>query len=247
MWRTAMIAIAVIGLPNEVQAQRHFAPPRPYAPVAVALPETINDARLDDFRLDVIKVASTSIYAELAALVIDHGFFWGRDFGRQFDPRKPGVDNLAAALRLEHDNGAGWRALAALAAEPRATPLESRLGVVCAPGSPGFDGIALDRLVLATRTDAAEWAYLRSADVALRTAPDTDAAAIEILGLHFIRTFERDKPARGKAGWTRVVAPSGRIGFVAPGALRRLNPPRLCYGKDAADRWRIAGYISGSD
>jgi hypothetical protein len=247
MWRTATITIAAIGLLNEVQAQRYIAPPKPYEPIAVTLPEASADGGLDAFRLDVVKAAGTRIYAELAALVVGHGFFWGRDFSRQFDPHRPGVDNLAAALRLEHDNGAGWRALAALAAESRVTPLESRPGVVCAPGAPVYDGIALDRLVIATRTDAAEWAYLRSADVALRAAPDTNAAAIEMLGLHFIRTFARDGPARGQAGWTRVVTPSGRIGFVAPGALQRLNPARLCYGKDAADRWRIVGYIGGSD
>ena len=57
---------------------------------------------------------------------------------RTFDPRKPAVDNLAAAIALEQGNGAGWDTLAAFAAEATVEPLESRPGVVCAPARPAM-------------------------------------------------------------------------------------------------------------
>lgn len=240
---TVMFASAM--LLGTAQGERHVAPVRPYEPVAVTLPAPQADDALDTLRLELARVAKAKIYADLARLVAARGFFWGRDIGDRFDPRKPGVDNLAAALRLEHDGGAGWADLERLAGEPGTLPLESRPGVVCAPAVPRFDTIAFDRLVEATRTEAGDWSYARFADVAIRAAARTDATAIEVLGLHFVRVLE---PGGSRhAGWTQVVAPSGAVGFVAPDTLRPLNAAQLCYGKDLTGRWQVAGYISAGD
>ncbi|MFN3566541.1 MAG: hypothetical protein ACK4V1_11235, partial [Burkholderiaceae bacterium] len=43
--------------------------------------------------------ARRRVYADLARLVVPQGFFWERDFARRNDGRRPGVDNLAAAVR----------------------------------------------------------------------------------------------------------------------------------------------------
>jgi hypothetical protein len=224
-------------------------PPAPYAPVAVTLPPEFDDASLAAFRAELALVAKGRIYAELARRTVAHGFFWDRDLGSAFNPRRPAVDNLAAALRLEHSDGAGWRTLAALAGEASAVPLEARPGIVCAPGRPTFDGIALDQLIDTTRTDPPDWAYPRT-ETMVRASPRTNAVMVEMLGLHFVRVlgFEgKDGEAPSRTLWARVVAPSGKTGFVAPGTLMSLNAERLCYGKDATGRWHIAGYIGGGD
>jgi hypothetical protein len=244
MRRFMTIAIATAALFGAAQAERRVAPVRPYVPVAVTLPERHADADLAAFRQELAKVAEARVYADLARLTVARGFFWGRDFGNRFDPHRPGVDNLAAALRLEHDGGAGWTILEKLVAEAGALPLESHPGVVCAPGPPRFDTIAFDQLVDATRTAATDWAYTRAPDIAVRAAPHTDAAALEILGLHFVRVLERGGAA---GGWIRVAAPGGAVGFVAPDTLRALNAPRLCYRKDSTGAWQIAGFIDRGD
>jgi len=244
MRRLLILAIATAALIGAAVAERRIAPVRPYAPVEVTLPRPSDDMALDTFRAELAKIAKRKVYAELAHLVAAQEFFWGRDFGRTFDARKPGVDNLALALRLEHDGGAGWLALAQLAGETGMTPLESRPGVVCAPGLLGFDAIAFDRLIGETRTEPADWAYTGMADIAVRTAPQIGAATLEMLGLQFVRVLES---ANTPGGWTLVVGPSGAVGFVAPGALRRFGAARLCYAKDATGRWQIAGYIGTGD
>ena len=82
-----------------------------------------------------------------------------------------------------------------------------------------------------------DWAYTTAPDAAVRAAPQIGAATLEILGLHFVRVLEPS------VGWTKVATPGGAVGFVAPGALRRLEAPQLCYAKDPAGRWQITGFI----
>jgi hypothetical protein len=50
----------------------------------------------------------------------------------------------------------------------------------------------------------------------------------------------------GREPWPRVALPDGKIGYVAPGHLILLAAVRLCYIKDLAGRWRIAGVISAA-
>ena len=222
---------------------------KPYQPVAVKLPPALADESLAAFRKELAAVAERRIYAELARLVISHGFFWERDFDRRFDARKPPVDNLAAAIRLEHLSGAGWAALAAFAAEPSAAELPGRLGVFCAPAPPDYDVTDLDRVIDTIRSNAMDWAYPRADKTPVRAAAQPQAATVETLGLHFVRvlgsTAEGNDPDVKRAAWTRVATPSGKAGFVAPGALLSLAAPRLCYGKDAFGRWRIVGFVTG--
>jgi len=140
-----VIAVSCSALPGAAQSPPR--PPKPYAPVAVTRPAVSDDARFIAFRAALAAAAKTRIYGEVAPLVLAQGFFWDRDFGQHFDPRRPAVDNLAAAIALEQANGAGWDALAAFAAEAAVEPLESRPGVVCAPARPNYDGVAFSRLL----------------------------------------------------------------------------------------------------
>src|SRR5215212_6774407 len=117
-------------------AQSQPRPPRPYEPVTITRPAASDDVTFALFRAALGVAVKTRRYAELAPFVLERGFFWGRDFGQRFDPRKPSADNLAVAIALEHGNGTGWQALAEFAAEATVEPLESRPGVICAPARP---------------------------------------------------------------------------------------------------------------
>jgi hypothetical protein len=222
---------------------------RPYRPVPVSLPVVADDPELEAFRSEIVAVAKSRVYVELERLVAVQGFFWDRDFTGSFSSRQPAVDNLAAALGLERSNGRGWASLARLATEKTIGPLTGRLGILCAPGEPGYDGVAFDQAIDAARSTAQEWSYLRADKTAVRAAPKNSAAVVDTLGTILVRVLEfqsKDKePESIRAAWARVATPAGKIGFVAPGALAPLAPERLCFGKDGFGRWRIAGFVSG--
>ena len=244
----AFTALPLATLAAAAQAPR---PPKPYAPVAITRPAASDDASFVAFRAALAAKAKSRIYAELAPLVLAQGFFWGRDFGQAFDPRKPAVDNLAAGIALEQGNGAGWDTLAAFAAEATVEPLDSRPGIVCAPARPGYDGVAFSRLLDMTATTGIDWAYPRADETPMHAAPRPDAAKAGALGRHLVRLMGFEGPdsdvAPGRRLWARVTLPDGKPGFVASGRLMSLTAERLCYVKDSAGAWRIAGYIAGGN
>ena len=244
-----LLVVAVSWMPVWAMAETPPRPAKPYAPVTITRPPPFEDTGLATFRAMLALVAKSRVYAELAPIVVSQGFFWGRDFGQHYDPRRPAVDNLAAAISLESGNGAGWNVLATFAADASAEPLESRPGVLCAPAPPAYDSIEFSKLLDFTDTNAADWAYQRDDATPVRAAPQQDAAEIGTLGAHLVRVLAFDS-SNGDAAvshkpWTRVVLPDGKIGYVAPGRLISLAAARLCYVKDLAGRWRIAGVISG--
>src|SRR5262249_24071856 len=155
-----------------------------------------------------------------AKIVVAKGFFWEREDGKPA-PKKPGVDILAQALNLAAKDGSGWDALAGFAGEPTAAPLPERKEVLCAPADPTYDERELEELAQTTQTDPLEWGYPLKAGVEVRETPNATAPVIEKLGLNFVRVLDDDSPnAANTAGeWLRVVAPSGKVGFVAGDAL----------------------------
>jgi hypothetical protein len=252
---TTLALTAMTALIGAAQAEP-VPPVRPYARVDVAPPEPFEDASFEAFRHELAAVARRRVYAELARLTATQGFFWVRDFARAFDPHRPAVDNLAAAVRLEHGAGTGWNALAAFAAESAAAPLPAHPGAICAPRQPRFDETEFDRLIRQSGVEPIAWAYPNNDSTALRAAPNIAAATIETLGRTFVRLLGANDagraavdrvPAFGDTQWAAVAAPSGKSGFVAPGALLSLASPRLCYAKDEVARWRIIGYIGAGD
>jgi hypothetical protein len=242
-----LLPLALLTWPLAAHAQS----PKPYAPVAITRPAAHADESFAAFRARLAAVAKRRIYAELTPLVEPHGFFWGRDFGGGFDPRKPGVDNLANAVALEQDNGAGWDRLAGFSAEPAAEPLASRPGVVCAPAQPDYDGVAFSKLLETTYTRGTDWAYPREDETTVRAAPQPNAAAVGAFGLVFIRLlgFEGagNESNSSRNRWARVALPDGKIGFVAPDGLMSRTDAQLCYIKDLVAGWRVAGYIAGGN
>jgi hypothetical protein len=223
----------------------------PYRPVAVTIPTVARDPTFETFRKELAGIAQRKDRSGLAGRVVGSDFFWERDFGGGFDPAKPGIDNLVAALGLDSDDGSGWEALAAFAAEPTAAPLPGRATVICTPAVPRYDESALEKLVEESQTDGLDWMYPRSAGVPVRATPQPRAAVIDTLGLALVRTlgFEggdtNADPIR--AAWVRVVTPSGKVGFVAPNTLLSPYTDRLCFAKDSGGAWKIAGYVGGGD
>jgi hypothetical protein len=244
---SALTALALLIVPGGADPTER--PPKPYPVVAITLPAETADPSLWAFRETLAAVARSRLYAELARLVEPQAFFWERDFAHEFDPRRAAVDNLAAAIRLEHADGTGWQALAAYAAEPAVEPLVSRPGVVCAPAPPIYDGIAFARMLDETYGADFDWTYPRSDGTPIRSAPEAGAPLLDTLGLHFVRRLgiaQADGAAASNRNrWARIVTPAGLLGFVAPGSLGSLKSERLCYSKDAIGRWRIAGVIAG--
>ncbi len=225
--------------------------PKPYEPVVVKPQAASEDANFETFRNELAAVAKGRVYAALERLVAAQGFFWDRDFNGGFDRKRPAVDNLAAAFKLERRDGMGWSTLAAFAAESTTTPFTGRPAIVCAPGEANFDGVEFDHLLDDTRSKPRDWVYPRADKLAVHAAPRSNAIAIDTLDLTLVRLLgylgKDNEPDTLRAAWARIITPGGKTGFVAPGTLRSLSPERLCYGKDGFGRWRITGYVGAGE
>jgi hypothetical protein len=243
---TLLFPLALICAPLPGFAQSGA--PKPYEPVAITRPAAFGGEGFAVFRAQLAAVAKRRLFANLEPLIDRQGFFLGRDFRNNFDPNKPALDNLAVAVALERDNGAGWQRLEELAADPAADPLASRPGVVCAPAVPNYDGVAYAQLLRTSYTSDTDWAYPRADETTVRAAPQSDAATVGKIGAVFVRLlgFEGtdSEPNPGRKQWARVALPDGKTGFVAPNSLMSLTAAQLCYTKDLVAGWRIAGYIA---
>ena len=227
------------------QAQGQPAPPKPYKPVAVTAPKPTTDAGLAALRKQIATIAEKKDRAGLAQLVVAQGFFWMKESGDGANKAKSGIDNLAAAVGLDDKDGGGWDALADFASDESAVPFPDRKGVMCGPAGPQFNEQELDKVAQATGTDIGEWGYPVEAAVEVRGAAQATAPVIEKLGMHFVRVMP--EAAGGSEEFMRIVTPSGKVGFVAGGAVAPLGSDQLCYGKDARGAWKIVGFLGGAE
>ena len=236
-----LTAPAVAQLPSE--------PTAPYAPVGIVLPAPSTDPSFVAFRAVITAATKARIYSDLEVLVQPQGFFWDRDFANRYDSKKPSVDNLAMAIELERGDGMGWEKLARFAEEQTLEALDSRPGVFCAPARPGYNMIDFSRLLNATYTTAADWAYPLADGTPVRARARANAPAIGQLMLQFVRHLGLQRAdgddSQPDVAWARVVRPDGKIGYVEPGHLSSLAVERLCYVKDMVAGWRITGFIGG--
>jgi hypothetical protein len=245
-----LLAPAALAQHDSIRVAQASAPVRaaasaPYAAVAVSPAKPVADASLDGFRKELGDIANRKDRAALARLIVYRGFFWEGD-DKSADPKKSAIDNLAAALGLDAKDGAGWQALAELAAEANAGPDPDRKRVFCAPASPSFDDQAFDDLLDKTQTDASEWGYPTSAGIEVREKPESGAPVVETLGLHAVRLLDDDAAGASRPDWARVATPAGKTGFVAAKAILPLDFDQICYIKEATG-WRIAGIVGGGE
>jgi hypothetical protein len=243
--RLVSIAFALLVAAGPAFAQQQVplpmqpAPPGPYKSIAVTLPPRQSDASLDAFRKELGDIAKKKDRAALAGKVVAKGFFWQREDSNDADPKKPGVDNLAAALGLDAADDSGWQALANYAGDASAIPLPEMKGVVCSPAMPSFNEEEMEKVVQSTRTDPADWAYPTANGVEVRAKAEPGAAVVEKLGMVMVRILPEENL---DGDWVKIVTPSGKIGYAAADALAPMGSDQLCYQKEGGG-WKIAGYI----
>jgi hypothetical protein len=243
----AVVSAAAAPTASAQQAEHPLAPPMPYKPVPVTLPQPVNDGTYNAFRQQLADIAQKKDHAALAAIVAQN-FFWVPEDQDIADKRKSGIENLARAIDLDGPDAPGWEALTAYANETSADPLPDpqRKGVLCAPGQPSFDEKAAMELAAATKTDPGEWGYPARNGMEVRSGPEDQAPVAERLGLHLVRVYPDDTPAGAVHGDViRIVTPSGKLGFVPIDLILPLATDQVCYGKDG-DAWKIAGVIGGA-
>jgi hypothetical protein len=251
-----LFAAAVAALPAQAQAPNsgpagqqaapQLAPPKPYKPIPVTLPQPYNDASFTAFRKQLGDIASKKDRAALAKVTANN-FFWMTENGDKADKKKPAIENIAAALELDNKDGYGWEALTAAANEPTLQDVPERKGIMCSPAMPTFDEAAAEKVAKDTGTDPTEWGYVTKPDVEVRGAAKADAPVIDKLGQNLVRFMPQEPPA-GAADqdqFVRIVAPSGKVGYVGSDFVSLLGSDQICYVKDGGS-WKIAGY-AGND
>ena len=230
------------GAPQQ-QAQPPVAPPAPYTALKVAPPKPHNDPSLAAFRKELAAIAQRKDRPALAKLVTVQGFFWLKEEGNAAG-KKTGIEALATALSLAAKDGSGWETLAEFAADETAQPYPDRPNTVCAPAGPDFNVQELEKLAETTKTDIGDWGFTSADGVEVRATAGQNAPVIEKLGLQFVRVMPDTAP-NASQDFMRIVAPSGKVGFVAAETINPLGSDQLCYGKDASGAWKIVGMIGG--
>jgi hypothetical protein len=229
------------------------APPKPYKAIPVTLPQPYNDPSFDAFRKQIADIAGHKDRAGLAKLVANT-FFWMGEKGDKANKRKPGIDNLAAAIDLDGKDGAGWEILAEAAGEPSLEPVPDRKGVMCSPAAPSYDQKAAEQNAKATGTEFGDWGFPTKGGFDVHAAKAANSPVTEKLGAILVRVMPEAPPpgAQGNAppppgaSFVRVVTPSGKVGYVSDDALGSLDVDQLCYAKDATG-WKISGYAGGDN
>jgi hypothetical protein len=250
------LAVAAAFGPGTAQAQQPRpgqaqppppAPAKPYKPVAFKPPVPITEASYEAFRKQLAEIAKRKDRAGLARLVVAQGFFWEQEKGDVADKKRPGIDNLAKAMRLDAKDGSGWEMLGGYSADPTGVQLKNRKDVVCAPADPSFNEEELERLAKATQTDVTDWGFPAGPDIEVRAAANDKAPAVEKLGMFFVRVIPADGPGGANPqadAFIKVVTPGGKTGFVSADAIIPLGNDQLCYAKEATG-WKITGFIGG--
>jgi hypothetical protein len=231
--------------PGQQQQQPQLAPPKPYKPIAIKLPEPVKDPSFEAFRKELGDAAQKKDRAALAKLVVAQGFFWDRENGDGADKKKSGIDNLATALGLNNKDGAGWDMLGGYSQDPTGSPTPDHKGSICAPADPAFNEKELGDLLKSTQTDVPEWGYPLTAGIEVRDKPQ-NGQVVDKLGLNLVRVMPDSNPSAAVAASLRVVLPSGKTGYVASDAIAPLGNDQICYIKDASG-WKISGYVGGGD
>ena len=229
--------------PQGQPPQQQAAPPKPYTPVAVTAPPTVNDPSFEAFRKKIGAAAEKKDRKAIADMV-SKTFFWMGEKGDRADKKRPGIENLAKAIGLDAKDGSGWETITGFASDPTGSPFPDKKDTICAPADPQFDGKEFEALVKATGTDESDWAFPTQPGLEMRAAAQPNAPVVEKLGMHFIRVMEDGAEPSGDNPMIKVVAPSGKVGFVPADAISPLGNDAMCYTKEAGG-WKISGFLGG--
>jgi hypothetical protein len=237
--------------PQQTQPQQQQAQPqqqqganKPYKAVAVTAPKPMDDPSFEAFRKQLGAIAEKKDRAALAALV-SKSFFWMGEKGDKADKKKSGFDNLAKAIGLVgKDADDGWDTLAGFAADPTAAPYPEKKDTICAPAQPAFDDNEFGALIKATGTEDADWGYPVQAGVEMHATAQANSPVVEKLGAHFVRVLEDEAAGNQQVPMLKIVAPSGKTGYVPADAVSPLGNDEMCYVKEGG-AWKIAGFSGG--
>jgi hypothetical protein len=229
--------------PQGQPPQQQVAAPKPYKAVAIAAPPMVNDPSFEAFRKQMTAAAEKKDRKALADMV-SKGFFWMGEKGDKADKKKPGIESLAKAIGLDAKDGSGWETIIGFASDPTGTPFPDKKDTICAPAEPQFDGKELEALAKATGTDESDWAFPMQPGLEMRAAAQPSSPVVEKLGMHFIRVMDDGAEPSGDNPMIKIVAPSGKVGFVPADALSPLGNDAMCYTKEGGT-WKIAGFLGG--
>jgi hypothetical protein len=227
---------------QQQQQSQQPAPPRPYKPVAITLPQPFNDPSFEAFRKQLGDIIGRKDRAALARVIVASNFFWFGQNGDKTDKRKSGIDNFAAAVDLDAQDGSGWMALTDVVRDPTLEPVPDRQGVMCSPAAPTFDENQAEQLAKSTGTEPNEWAYTTKQGVEVHAAAQPNSPVIDRLGLSLVRVMSDDNQ---QSPMVRVVTPSGKVGFVTEDSLGTLENDQICYIKEGA-AWKITGVTTSN-
>jgi hypothetical protein len=208
-----------------------LSPPKPYKPVAVRLPQPYSDPSFEAFRKELGEIAGRKDRAALAGKVVANGFFWMADGGDKANRRKPGIDNLAAAIGLDNRDGAGWEILADAAEEETLEPIPDKKGVMCSPAAPVFDHKAAEQTAKATGTRTGDWGFPVKGSLDVHAAAQPSSPVLEKVGSVLVRIMpDGPLPGAGDAPlpppgsyFVRIVTPSGKVGYVQDDTISNLD------------------------
>jgi hypothetical protein len=225
------------------QPQQQQSANKPYKAVTVTAPKPMDDPSFEAFRKQLGAIAEKKDRAALAALV-SRNFFWMGEKGDKADKKKSGIDNLAKAIGLDGKDAEGWETLVGFAADPTAAPYPEKKDTVCAPAQPDFNDDDFGALLKATGTEDADWGYPEQAGIEMRASAQPNSAVVEKLGAHFVRVLDDEAAGNQQVPMLKVVAPSGKTGYVPADAISPLGNDELCYVKEGGG-WKIAGFSGG--
>jgi hypothetical protein len=217
----------------------------------VTLPQSYNDPGFEAFRKELGDIARRKDRAALATKTVVEGFFWIGDKGDKTNKRESRINNLAAAIGLDNQDGLGWEILADAADEATLEPIPDKNGVMCSPAVPVFDQRAAEQAAKATGTQPGDWAFPAKGSLDVHVAGNTSSPVIEKVGSVLVRILpDGPLPGAGDAPlpqpgsyFVRIVTPSGKVGYVQDDTISALDNDRLCFVKDAVG-WKITGYIN---
>jgi len=219
------------------------AAPKPYKVVAITAPAAVADPSFEAFRKQLNTVAEKKDRKALADMV-SKSFFWMGEKGDKADKKKPGIENFAKAISLDAKDGSGWEMVMGFASDPTAAAYPEKKDTLCAPAEPTFDDKEFEALIKATGTEDGDWGFLTQPNVEMRAAAQPNSPVVEKLGMHFVRVMEDNSPPSGDTPMIRIVAPSGKVGFIPADAVSPLGSDSVCYAKEGG-AWKIAGFIGG--
>ena len=219
------------------------APAKPYKTVTISAPPPVNDQSFAQFRQQLGDIAKRKDRAALARMIVSKDFFWEGERGDRAEAGKPAIDNFASAIGLP--DAGGWEYLTSLSMDPTGNPLQGRDGVICAPADPMFDEQQFEDLVKATNTEEADWGFTMRPGIEMRSSAQPNSAVVEKLGMHFVRVMPDETPPNEQNPMLRIVAPSGKTGYIRAEALSPLGNDQICYTKEGSG-WKIAGFIGGA-